>query len=220
MNYASTAFLAAALLFPASALAQDSTSTKKSKPAVPAVVLAIDGLAGQSVAVLPLTMVLTDRRVPGGTSATARAATLRQADSLLGDLLLERAPEATWVLPPELRRAARGAGGMMPSPDKLGQSVMRAPELKDTPDPLRTYIRQLVAVGGGGRFALIPAALYITPGPADSLTVQLSAVLTDARLGRVVYRTLAVGRGATFLDAYLAALDTILPPEIPLPPAP
>lgn len=195
-------------------------ATKQAKPETPAIVLATGGLAGQTVAVMPLTYTSTDRRIPGGNTPAARSATLRQADSLLAELLVERAPEATWILQPELRRTAQRAGGIMPSPDKMGQSVMRAPGLKALPDPLRSYVRQLVALIGGGRFALIPAALYITPGPADSLTVQLSAVVADGRSGRVVYRTMAVGRGATFIDAYWAALDTILPPETPPPPPP
>lgn len=217
MNQTLGSLTLVAILATTAACAQ---ATKQAKPETPAIALATNGLAGQSVVVMPLTMAVTDRRVPGGTGSTARLATLRQADSLLADLLLERAPEATWILPAELHRTARRAGGIMPAPDKMGQSVMRAPGLKEMPDPLRTYVRQLVALIGGGRFALIPAALYITPGPGDSLTVQLSAVLADGRIGRVVYRTLAVGRGATFVDAYLAALETVLPSETPPPPPP
>jgi hypothetical protein len=221
MRYLCSAVLASALLNLASADAQDQKSSKQSKPATPAVALATSGLAGQSIAVLPLRMAPPDRRIPGGTSPTARLMTLHQADSLLADLLLERAPDATWVLPPELRRMAQRAAAMMPNPDKMGQSVMRTPSRKDMlPDPLRTYVRQLVAFIEGGRFVLIPAALYLTPGPGDSLTVQLSMVLADGVIGRVVYRTLAVGRGATFVDAYLAALDTVIPSETPPPPTP
>jgi len=195
-------------------------ATRQAKPETPAVALATSGLAGQPIAVMPLTFVQSDRRIPGGTGPSARALTLRQADSLLGDLLLERAPESTWILPPDLRRTAQRAGGIMPSPDKMGQAVMRASGLKDLPDPLRTYVRQMVALIGGGRFAFIPAALYISPGQADSLIVQLSAVVADGRSGRVVYRTLAVGRGATFTEAYFGALDTILPSDAPPPPPP
>src|ERR1051325_9460095 len=178
-------------------------------PPVRAVGLATAGLAGQTVAVLPLTMAVSDPRIPGGTGPRARALLLRWADSLLADALLERATEVKWLLPPDLRRIAQRSGGLMPSPDRMGQAGMRAPALKEVPDPLRRYIRQLVALSGGARYALIPAALYLTPAPGDSLTVQLAAVLADGRLGRVVWRTLAVGRGGTATDALPAAPGTV-----------
>jgi hypothetical protein len=186
---------------------------KPAKPAVPAIPLAIAGLAGQGVAVLPLTMVVGDPRVPGTSGPKARAALIVWADSLLGDMLVERAPEVTWLLPPALRATARRAPGMLPSPDQMGQSVMRSPGIKDLPDPMRNYLRQLLAMSGGARYALIPASLWLTAAKGDSLTVQLSAVLADGRLGRVVWRTLAVGSGETADAAYRAALGTILPPD-------
>jgi len=187
------------------------------KPKVPAIALSTTGLAGQGVAVLPITMVVSDPRVPGTTGAKARATLAHWADSLLGETLAERAPEVNWLLPPALRRTAQRAAGLMPSPDRMGQSIMRSPGLKEMPDPLRSYVRQLVALSDGARYALIPAAIYLTPGSADSLVVQLAAVLTDGRLGRVVWRTLAVGKGETADEAYRAALATILPPDSPPP---
>lgn len=193
---------------------------KDAKNPTPAIRLATDALAGQLVVVLPLTMVITDPRIPGGTGAEARGRTLRWADSLLGDMLLERAPEAQWVLPAALRRTAERAVGLMPSPDQMGQSVMRSPTLTTTPDPLRSYLRQLLALSTGARYAFIPAALYLTPATGDSLTVQLSAVVTDGRLGRVLWRTLAVGKGETAEQAFRAALATILDAGVPPPPSP
>jgi hypothetical protein len=193
---------------------------KDPKNPAPVVALATDALAGQIVVVLPLTMVVSDPRLPGGTGPEARARTLRWADSLLGDMLMERAPEAQWVLPPALRSTAQRAVGLMPSPDQMGQSVMRSPNLTSVPDPLRGYVRQLVALSGGARYAFIPAALYLTPGAADSLTVQFSAVLADGRLGRVLWRTLAVGKGETADQAFRAALATIIVSDAPPPPAP
>jgi hypothetical protein len=95
----------------------------------------------------------------------------------------------------------------------MGQSVLRSPNLKEVPDPLRSYLRQLLALSGGVRFAFIPAALYLSPAGTDSLNVQLSAVLADGRLGRVVWRTLAVGRGETAEQAYRAALATLFAPD-------
>jgi hypothetical protein len=206
--------LLALLVVPVAGQAQ-----KEAKPRVPAMGLSTAALAGQAVAVLPLSMVVSDPAIPGGTGPRARAAAIRWADSLLGEALEERATEVKWLLPPALRRIAQRSGGLVPSPDQMGQSVMRSPRLKDAPEPLRTYIRQLVALAGGARFAMVPAALYLSPAPGDSLTVQLAAVLVDARLGRVVWRTLAVGRGETATDAFRAALETIIPSDTP-PPSP
>jgi hypothetical protein len=194
-------------------------STKPQKPASPAIGLSTTGLAGQMVTVLPLTMVVTDTRIPGTAGPKARAGILRWADSVFNDALTERAPEVDWVFPPALRRATTRAGGLLPSPDRMGQSVMRSSNMKDTPDPLRSYIRQLVALAGGARYALIPAAMWITPTRSDTLVVELSAVLTDARTGKVMWRTLAAGRGETMADAYHAALATILAAD-GTPPAP
>ncbi len=179
------------------------------------VALATTGLAGQPVAVLPLTMIMADRRVPGVAGTAARATLARWADSLLGDLLTERATEVNWILPPRLRLAAARAAGMMPSPDQMGQAVLRAPNLKEVPDPLRAHLRQLLTLAGGARFAFIPAALALAPAGAagDSLQVSLSAVLADGRLGRVVWRTVAVGVGETADEAYRAALSTLFLPD-------
>ncbi|HEV8195902.1 MAG TPA: hypothetical protein VGP87_04605 [Gemmatimonadales bacterium] len=193
---------------------------KQSKTPEPMMALATDALAGQLVAVLPLTMVVSDPRLPGGTGLEARTRTMRWADSLLGDVLQERAPEVEWILPPALRRTAERAVGVMPSPDKMGQSVMRSATLRSVPDPLRAYLRQLVALSGGARFALIPAVLYLTPASGDSITVQLSAVLADGRLGRVMWRTLAKGTGETAEIALRQALATILASDAPPPPSP
>jgi len=194
-------------------LTDPTVAQKPAKPKVPAIPLAVAGLAGQGVAVLPLTMVVGAPGVPGTSGPKARAALILWADSLLADILVERAPEVTWVLPPALRNTARRAAGMLPSPDQMGQSVMRSPGLKDLPDPMRNYVRQLLALSGGARYALIPASLYLSPAGGDSLTVQLSAVLADGRLGRVVWRTVAVGQGETADAAYRAALATMFPPD-------
>lgn len=198
-----------ALLVPGILPAQKA-SPQTQKPASEAIGLSTSGLAGQMVAVLPLTMVVSDPRVPGAAGPKARAGILRWADSLFNDALVERAPEVDWVSPTSLRRTTTRAGGLLPSPDRMGQAVMRSRNLKETPDPLRSYVRQLVALAGGARFALIPAAMWISPTQGDTLMVELSAVLTDARTGKVMWRTLAAGKGETLADAYHAALATIL----------
>ena len=166
------------------AVAVPSLVTAQQKPAVPAIPLATAGLSGQPVAVLPLTVLVADPSVPGTSGTEARTTLLRWADSLLGEVLMERAPEVSWVLPPKLRARARASGGLVPSPDHLGQGVMRAPNLKEVPDPLRANLRQLLALAGGARYALIPAAMGIAPAESsgESLTVELAAVLADVNV--------------------------------------
>jgi hypothetical protein len=93
----------------------------------------------------------------------------------------------------------------------MGHAVMRNPDFKELPDPLRSQVRQLLALSSGARFALIPASLLLAPAGSDSVSVEFSAVLADGRLGRVMWRTLALGRGATADQAYRAALATLLP---------
>jgi hypothetical protein len=106
---------------------------------------------------------------------------------------------------------------MIPNPDQLGHAVMRSPNLQDVPDPLRSYLRQLLGMAGGARYAFIPAALSLAPAGVngDSLSVSLSAVLTDGRLGKVVWRTLAVGAGESAEEAYQNALATLFPSDRP-----
>jgi hypothetical protein len=70
--------------------------------------LAVAPLAGQRVPVLPLTLLTADPGVEA-TLPADRVARLAWADSIISDVLLERGPEVTWVLPPELRAAARRA---------------------------------------------------------------------------------------------------------------
>jgi hypothetical protein len=178
------------------------------------VALLTTGLAGQPVAVLPLTMVLAEPGVPGASGSSARVTLARWADSLLGEALTAHAPEVSWVLPPALRAAARRAAGLVPSPDQMGQSVMRAPHLREVPDPLRGYLRQLLGLAGGARYALIPGSLTLAPAgvAGDSLSVRLSAVLADGRLGKVVWRTVAAGTGETADQALRAALATLFVP--------
>ena len=201
------------LLLLASAFAAPlSAQTKPPKPKVPASPLVTSGLAGQGVAVLPLTMVVGDPRLPGTSGPKARATLLVWADSLLGDALAERVPEVTWILPVELRRTATRAVGLLPSPDRMGQAIMRSPNLKDMPDPLRSYVRQLLAMSNGARWALIPASVTLSAdAKSDSLSVELAAVLVDGRLGKVAWRTVAIGKGDTADAAFHAALLTMFP---------
>ena len=72
--------------------------------------LPVSSIAGQKVAVFPFTLMVAAEELGWADAMGPRQERRRRADSLLADYLLERAPEVTWVLPEELRRAARQGG--------------------------------------------------------------------------------------------------------------
>jgi hypothetical protein len=186
--------------------------------------------------VLPLTLVATEDALHWQVPLGERRTGLAKCDSILGTLLQARAPEVTWILPDALRRAARRAPGIAPDPDQMGSAILlhgtkRNPEM--VPDPLRSELRTLAALagGGGGRYALVPAGLVFrrTGGPADqrsgeaaarptagqpdhpSGTAELTIVLVDVRTGRVGFRTVARGEGADPWTALTRAVKSLTP---------
>ncbi|MGH7509391.1 MAG: hypothetical protein ACREMZ_07965 [Gemmatimonadales bacterium] len=180
-------------------------------PAVAA--LSTQALAGQTVGVLPLTLVVADPALHADTVYSPyrdRRSALNRADSLIGEALLARGPEVGWVLPPELRKMARRSAGFVPDPDQMGQAVLRAPKLTVIPDPLRSSLRSLLAIADG-RLAMVPASLGFGPEPEGQIRADLSLVLADARTGKVLWRSLALGRGKSPDEALNAALAAVLP---------
>src|ERR1700694_5605931 len=127
--------------------------------------LATTALAGQTIAVLPITLVVADPALESDSLYARykdRRTALLRADSLVGQGFQARSPEVNWVLPPQLRKIARRAAGVVDDPDQMGQAILRSPNLVKVPDPLRSSIRSLVALVGG-RLALVPAALGFGP---------------------------------------------------------
>ncbi|MEP7326787.1 MAG: hypothetical protein ABI836_12620 [Gemmatimonadota bacterium] len=180
------------------------------KPEVPARPLATTPLAGQKIVVLPLTMLLSDASLGAEAPLFDRPTALHWADSALGLALTIRAPDVTWVLPPELRRIAHRAPSLDLDPDKMGQSIMGAPKINTLPDPLRTYARSLVAIAGG-RLILIPAIFSFNRTPEGTVKAEVSVVLADVRSGQVLWRTLIPATGATPVAALDAAYRLMLP---------
>jgi hypothetical protein len=156
-------------------------------------------LAGQKIAVLPITYVVAD---PAFTADSAwrpwsdRVPALRRADSLVDAELVARSPDINWVLPPELRKISRRAGGMLANPDEMGQAMLRNEGLKEVPDNLAAPLRKFVALAGG-RMVLVPAALGFSREPDGNWRADLALALVDARRASVVWRSLAVGRGSS-----------------------
>jgi len=174
-------------------------------------------LAGQSVALLPLTLVAAEDSLRWNAALADRRTTLTRADSIVGVLLRARAPEVTWVTPDALRRAARQAPGLATDPDQLGTAIMRVPKLDIVPDPLHSQLRTLAALAGVSEFALIPAALVYyreRPGPGvapGTGRAELTLVVADVRTGRVAWRTVARGEGDDPWTALTSAVKALTP---------
>jgi len=166
--------------------------------------------AGQEVAVIPITLVIAAEALAAVDPFPDRAGSLRWADSVVGEALLARGPEVKWVLPADLRKLARRSPTVAPDPDRMGQSILRAQKLEDVPDPLRGHLRSLMALVGG-RYALVPSALYFMTDPEGGVRAELALALADTRTGRIVWRTLAWGSGPTPGLALGRSLETVLP---------
>ncbi len=169
--------------------------------------------AGQEIAVIPLTLVVSEEPLTSQAPLSDRVRTLAWADSLIGAAVTGRSPEVKWVLPADLRKMARRSPTVAPDPDRMGQALLRAPKLEEVPDPLRGNLRNMMAIVGG-RFALVPAALAFVNEPAGApapVRAELSLVLVDTRTGRIVWRSLAWATGTSPERAFVAALNTVFP---------
>jgi hypothetical protein len=189
---------------------------QQQKPGQPVPTVPAEALAGQQVGVMPLTLVAAEPTLQADTLYAPyrdRRVTLTLADSMIGDAFTGRAPEVRWVLPPELRKLARRSPGIVGDPDAMGQAMLRSPKLKDIPDPLRSSLRNLMAVVGG-RAAMVPAALAFGREPDGKVRADLSLVLADTRSGKIIWRALASGRGAGPPEALDAALAVALPLDL------
>ncbi len=196
-------------------------------PPAPAAPLPTAGLAGQRVSVLPLTLVAAEDSLRWEQLLSPRSTSLAKADSVIGELLRARAPEVTWVLPDELRRAARRGAGIATYPDQMGTSLLRAEGMTDVPDPLRSQMRTLTALAGTGRYALVPAALVYRrtkahgrvgaqhaaplPAPPATATAELTVVMVDVRLGKIGFHTVARGEGEDPWTALTRAVKALTP---------
>lgn len=172
------------------------------------------GIAGQRVAVTPLELVAAEDSLHWETLLADRRAALDKCDSILDALLAARAPEVTWAAPAELRRIARRAPGIVTDPDQMGTPLLRATNIVDVGDPLRSQLRTLMGLVGG-RYALVPAALVFrkTAGRPDgqTATAELAVVLIDTRIGRVGWRTTARGEGDDPWTALTRAVKNLTP---------
>jgi len=177
---------------------------------VPAVPLPTTGIAGQDVAVYPVTLLSAEATLGWDSLVGPRHAALERADSIIAALLEERSPEVQWVLPPALRRAAARAPGMLGDPDRMGTALLRSAELKQIPDPLRSQMRNLNGVAGG-RYALVPASLLFYRNPDGRGRAELTLIIADVRTGAIEWRTVAHAVGDDPWTALRDAFKTLTP---------
>lgn len=207
-------------LLPSLCVALASCGGKSNEPSAPAPTAPLPtiALAGQEIAVYPLTRVLADPTLGWSDGIQPRRDALDHADSLIAAFLTERAPEVQWVLPDDLRDAARRAPGLLTNPDQMATAILRA-EFERVPDPLRGQLRQLNGVAGG-RLALIPADLvFVKPfravgqpaAPAGRGRADLALVMVDVVTGEARWRTVAHGEGDDPWEALAQALGELMP---------
>ena len=194
-----------------------SNQTPTPEPTAP---LPTAGIAGQRVALMPLALVGAEEALQWDSLIGNRRTTLDKSDSIIATLLGARAPEVTWVGPAELRHIARRAPGIAPDPDQMGTPFLRASNIIDVPDPIRSQLRTLMGLAGG-RYVLVPAGLVFrvrvaspgaTPrGPGHLAVAELSVVMIDSRIGRIGWRTIARGEGDDPWTALSRAMKSLTP---------
>lgn len=215
---------AAACLVAALACSRGTAPTTTPAPAAPLPTFVI---AAQQVGITPLTLIALDDSLHWQALVGERRAALAKGDSVIGSLLKARAPEVQWLLPDDLRRAARRAPGMAPDPDRMGTAILLRPPgpLATVPDPLRSELRTLAALvgSGGGRYVLVPAAVvFRRPRPSGDApaaaalpqgvgTAELTVALVDVRTGRVGFHTVARGEGDDPWTALTRAVKSLTP---------
>ena len=207
------AVMLALLSFSCAAGAQQPAPVPPPAPGKPVAPVPTEALAGQSVAVMPITLVAADPALQSDTVYAPyrdRRTVLLWADSLIGEAFAGRAPEVRWVLSPELRKVARRSPGIVSDPDQMGQAMLRSPKMREVPDPLRSSLRNLMAVVGG-RVVMVPASLGFGRQADGRLRADLALVIADTRNGKVLWRSQAVGSGADPREALDAALAAALP---------
>lgn len=198
-------------------LACGAKQSEKNPTPEPTAPLPTAGIAGQRVALTPIELVAAEDSLHWETLLADRRATLDKCDSIIAVLLSARAPEVSFALPGELRRIARHAPGIVTDPDQMGTPLLRATNIIDVGDPLRSQLRTLMGLVGG-RYVLVPAALVFRVArpvagmaPRGSAVAELAVVLIDTRVGKVGWRTTARGEADDPWTALTRAVKNLTP---------
>ena len=188
--------------------AKKADQNPKPQPTAP---LPTAGLAGQRVALTPLTLVAAEDTLHWDAMIADRRTTLDKCDSIIATLLTARAPEVTWVGPAELRHVAHRAIPIATEPDQMGTAFLRAQNIVVVPDPLRSQLRTLLGLVGG-RYALVPAGLvFRASGRPAVVRAELAVVMIDSRIGRIGWRTIANGEGEDAWTSLTRAIKSLTP---------
>lgn len=181
-------------------------------------VLSIPALAGQSVAVLPLTHLERDSVIAQDSVLgpyLERLGGIRRFDTVFGRFLTENIIDTKWILPDDLRRIyKRNGGAMVPDPDFVGQAALWNPRIeKKVPEPLNSRIRKLVSFTDA-RTMLVPTGLQFRRDSTGLIGARVGLVLVDARIGDVKWRSYSDGKGPTPDAAVRSALMASLPVDV------
>lgn len=172
--------------------------------------LPVTMLVGQEVMVLPLTLLSADTELGWTDQLGERDVALRNADSVIARHFEERAPEVRWVLPERLAEVHRRNPTIVADPYRMPGAILRGQQVDAVPDPLRAQLRTLAGFVGG-RFVVVPSALFFTTTPEGLGEAQLVVVVADVRTGRVAFRTVAKGQGDSADLALSRALRILVP---------
>jgi hypothetical protein len=179
-------------------------------------VLGVQALAGQTVAVVPITFIGADSSLKRDSALAIywnRVAGLHHFDTLFGDYLTGTLVETKWVLPPALRQLYLKTHGYMPDPDYMGQSQLKNPGIKKkVPEPLASKLRAVAGVTDA-RVIVVPAGVVFLRDSTGMLNANVSVVLVDARTGEIKYRTISTGKGVTSDAALRASFAVMIPPQ-------
>lgn len=180
-------------------------------------VLAIPALAGQTVAVLPLTSLMRDSSVAQDSALgpyLMRVTGIKRFDSVFTGFLSENIVDTRWVFPDDLRKMSARSGGYLPDPDFIGQAALWNSKIeKKVPEPIQSRLRSVSAISGA-RSIMVPVGAQFERDSTGMLSVLVGLVLVDARVGEVRWRTYTRGRGPTGDAAIRSAIMASLPVDV------
>ncbi|HEU4564447.1 MAG TPA: hypothetical protein VFS05_07360 [Gemmatimonadaceae bacterium] len=149
------------------------------------------GLAGQQVVVLPVRYLRPADSLGWAAQVGDPRAYLAKVDDEIAFAARDRGAAPTWVWPEEITRLARRNAAYAPDPHNIAADPLRGAQVKRQStvsilaDPLRSQLRQLVALRDA-RYALVPVELRFEPRGDGTGRAVLHWVVVDARAAQVV----------------------------------
>ena len=150
---------------------------------------------------MPITLVATDpalrcrHPLRAATATAARALDLGRLASS-ATRFAGRAPEVKWVLPPELRKIARRAPGIVDDPDQMGQAMLRSPKLHGRSRSAPGVAPEPHGGGRRPRSSWCPRRSASAARPTAGCAPSSRWWPADARNGQVLWRSVPLGTGA------------------------